>query len=81
MTLIHEIDLAQWITGSDFRAATTAGVICDLRTAWTFKVGAKLADRLEVVGDRGSVGGRARQHMSVATGNAWKFRLWRRSIL
>jgi predicted dehydrogenase len=34
---------------------TTTGVICDLRTAWTFAVGDLPADRLEVVGDRGSV--------------------------
>jgi predicted dehydrogenase len=74
MTLIHDIDLAQWIAGSDFRsvlshrsagpgfrsmtavrATTATGVICDLRTAWTFKEGDLPEDRLEVVGDRGSV--------------------------
>jgi len=74
MTLIHDIDLAQWITGSDFRSVlarrsagvgfrsmtaasvTTAnGVICDLRTAWTHPTGDLPPDRLEVVGDRGSV--------------------------
>jgi predicted dehydrogenase len=74
MTLIHDIDLAQWVTGSDFRsvlarrtagpgfrsmtaatATTATGVICDLRTAWTFKDGDLPPDRLEVVGDRGSV--------------------------
>jgi predicted dehydrogenase len=74
MTLIHDIDLAQWITDSDFhsvlahrsgapgfrsitavRATTTTGVVCDLRTAWTFPEGRLPADRLEVVGDRGSV--------------------------
>jgi predicted dehydrogenase len=74
MTLIHDIDLAQWITGSDFRsglahrsggpgyrsmtavsATSVTGVACDLRTAWTF-AGADLPpDRVEVVGDRGSV--------------------------
>jgi predicted dehydrogenase len=74
MTLVHDIDLAQWITGSSFRsvqarrsggpgfrsmttisATTATGVICELRTAWTF-VGAQApADRLEVVGTRGSV--------------------------
>jgi predicted dehydrogenase len=55
MTLIHDIDIAQWVTGSDFHsivarrsegvgyrsmttvsATTATGVICDLRTAWTF---------------------------------------------
>jgi predicted dehydrogenase len=74
MTLIHDIDLAQWITGSDFRsvltrrsrgvgyrsmtavsATTVTGVICDLRTAWTFAAGNSPPDRLEVVGDHGSI--------------------------
>jgi predicted dehydrogenase len=74
MTLIHDIDLAQWVTGSDFRsviahrsgsagfrsitaasAITANGVVCDLRTAWTFRDGDLPPDRLEVVGDRGSV--------------------------
>jgi predicted dehydrogenase len=74
MTLIHDIDLAQWITGSDFRSAltrrsgglgyrsmtavsatTVTGVTCDLRTAWTFAGGDLPPDRVEVVGDRGSV--------------------------
>jgi predicted dehydrogenase len=74
MTLIHDVDLAQWVTGSDFRsvlarrsggagyrsmtavcATTTRGVTCDLRTAWTFAEGDLPHDRLEVVGDRGSV--------------------------
>jgi predicted dehydrogenase len=45
----------------DFRSmtaatcVTTTGVICDLRTAWTFAAGILPADRLEVVGDRGSL--------------------------
>ncbi len=74
MTLIHDIDLAQWVAGSDFRsvlarrsegpgcrtmtavsATTAAGIICDLRTAWTFPDGNLPPDRIEVVGDRGSV--------------------------
>jgi predicted dehydrogenase len=74
MTLIHDIDIAQWVTGSDFHsivarrsegvgcrsmtavsATTAAGVICDLRTAWTFTNGEAPPDRVEVVGDRGSV--------------------------
>jgi predicted dehydrogenase len=46
---------------ADFRSMTAAtcvtntGVICDLRTAWTFAAGDLPADRLEVVGERGSV--------------------------
>jgi predicted dehydrogenase len=74
MTLIHDIDIAQWVTGSDFHsvvgrrsegvgyrsmtavsATTATGVICDLRTAWTFTKGEAPPDRVEVVGDRGSV--------------------------
>ena len=74
MTLIHDVDLAQWVTRSAFRsvlarrsagagarsmtavsATTVSGAACDLRTAWTFADGALPPDRLEVVGDRGSV--------------------------
>jgi predicted dehydrogenase len=74
MTLIHDIDIAQWVTGSDFHsivgrrservgyrsmtavsATTATGVICDLRTAWTFAGEDLPPDRVEVVGDRGSV--------------------------
>jgi len=74
MTLIHDIDLAQWVTSSDFRsvlarrsegpgyrsmtavsATSATGVICDLRTAWTFPDGDLPPDRVEVVGDCGSV--------------------------
>jgi predicted dehydrogenase len=74
MTLIHDIDLAQWVTRSQFRsvharrsagigfrsltaisATTATGVICDLRTAWTFAAGDLPPDRLEVVGEGGSV--------------------------
>ena len=74
MTLIHDIDIAQWVTGSDFHsivarrsegvgyrsmtavsATTATGVICDLRTAWTFTDGDLPPDRVEVVGNRGSV--------------------------
>jgi predicted dehydrogenase len=74
MTLIHDIDLALWVTGSDFRtvlarrsgglgyrsmtavmATTVRGVTCDLRTAWTFADGHLPPDRLEAVGDGGSV--------------------------
>ena len=74
MTLIHDIDLAQWIANSDFHsivarrskgvgsrsltavsATTATGVICDLRTAWTFTDGDVPPDCVEVVGDRGSV--------------------------
>jgi predicted dehydrogenase len=74
MTLIHDIDIAQWVTGSDFHsivarrsegvgyrsmtavsATSATGVICDLRTAWTFSDGEAPPDRVEVVGNRGSV--------------------------
>jgi predicted dehydrogenase len=74
MTLIHDIDIAQWITNSDFHsvvarrsegvgyrsmtavsATTATGVICDLRTAWTFTDGDLPPDRVEVVGNCGSV--------------------------
>jgi predicted dehydrogenase len=34
---------------------TRSGVICDLRTAWTFPSGDLPVDRVEVVGERGSV--------------------------
>ena len=36
-------------------AISATGVICDLRTAWTFSDGDLPPDRVEVVGDRGSV--------------------------
>jgi predicted dehydrogenase len=36
-------------------ATTATGVICDLRTAWTFTDGEAPPDRVEVVGNRGSV--------------------------
>jgi predicted dehydrogenase len=74
MTLIHDIDLAQWVADSQFRsvlarrsagagfrsltaisAITATGAICDLRTAWTFTGGDLPPDRLEVVGEAGSV--------------------------
>ncbi len=73
MTLIHDVDLALWLTNTDFRsvlarrsgagcrsmtavsATTTNGVVCDLRTAWTFEDGDLPPDCLEVVGARGSV--------------------------
>jgi predicted dehydrogenase len=74
MTMIHDIDIAQWVTGSDFHsivarrsegvgyrsmtavsATSATGVICDLRSTWTFTDGELPPDRVEVVGDRGSV--------------------------
>ncbi|HET6156976.1 MAG TPA: Gfo/Idh/MocA family oxidoreductase [Dongiaceae bacterium] len=74
MTMIHDIDLALWVTQSPFRSArawrpdtggfrsitianavTTSGVSCDLRAAWTFVDGPLPPDRLEVVGERGSI--------------------------
>jgi predicted dehydrogenase len=72
-TLIHDIDIAQWIARSDFRsvlarrsgegyrsltaisATMATGVVCDLRSAWTFPGADLPPDCLEVVGDRGSV--------------------------
>jgi UDP-N-acetylglucosamine 3-dehydrogenase len=72
-TLIHDIDIAQWIARSDFHsvlarrsgegyrsltaisATTATGVVCDLRTAWTFPGADLPPDCLEAVGDRGSV--------------------------
>lgn len=36
-------------------AITDSGLICDLRTAWTFSAEGLPPDRIEVVGDRGSV--------------------------
>jgi predicted dehydrogenase len=74
MTLIHDIDLAQWVTEADFKtvhahraggpgfrsmttitATNSTGVVCDLRTCWTFSEGEAPPDLWEVVGDRGSV--------------------------
>ena len=74
MTLIHDIDLAVWLSpesfvsargsrtaGPGFRSLTTAdletasGIRCHLRTAWTFTEGDLPPDRLEVVGERGSL--------------------------
>jgi predicted dehydrogenase len=74
MTLVHDIDLAQWVTGAEFsearadrvggpgfrsmtalRATTSTGIVCELRTTWTFDVGEAPPDLLEAVGDRGSV--------------------------
>ncbi len=73
MTMIHDIDLALWITGAGVsqvralrrpagaqRALTTllaegeGGVVWQLATAWTFP-GKAPPDRLEVIGERGSV--------------------------
>jgi predicted dehydrogenase len=73
-TLIHDVDLAQWVTRSDFRAAlahrtgssgyrsmttvcatTVTGIVCQLRTAWTFTAGDLPPDRWEVAGNLGSV--------------------------
>src|SRR5262249_3954050 len=47
--------------GADYRsltavsATTATGVVCDLRTAWTFPGGELPPDRLEAVGEHGSV--------------------------
>jgi predicted dehydrogenase len=73
MTMIHDIDLAIWITGAEAvevlaarrpaatqRSETTVtardskGAVWRLATAWTFP-GAAPPDRIEVIGERGSV--------------------------
>jgi predicted dehydrogenase len=83
-TLVHDIDLACWIAGSEFRstlahrsggpgfrsitairAVTATGVVCDLRTAWTFASGVLPADRVEVVGDNGSAELVVGEHLGV----------------
>ena len=74
MTMIHDIDLALWITGAGvedvlaFRrpsgaqrsetlmtARGTRGGVWRLSTAWTFPVESCPPDRIEVIGERGSV--------------------------
>jgi predicted dehydrogenase len=73
-TLIHDIDLAVWLTGQEFATArchrtggpgfrsittvdleTTSGVLCHLRTTWTFDSGILPPDLVEVVCENGSV--------------------------
>lgn len=50
-----------WRCGGGFRSLTTAtavtesGVICELQTAWTFTPGEAPPDRVEVVGETGSI--------------------------
>ena len=74
MTMIHDIDLAHWITGANamdvlaFRrpagisrsettmtATDTGGAVWRLSTAWTFPQASCPPDRIEVIGERGSV--------------------------
>jgi predicted dehydrogenase len=73
MTMIHDIDLAVWITGATVNevfalrrpvgkqrsdtvmvAGNSKGAIWRLHTAWTFP-GEAPPDRIEVIGERGSV--------------------------
>ncbi len=74
MTMIHDIDLALWISGASpqtvlayrrpsgtSRSITLAtmskdaGPVWQLETAWTFPTKASPPDRIEVIGERGSV--------------------------
>jgi predicted dehydrogenase len=74
MTMIHDIDLALWITAAGIddvlalrrpagaqrsetlmTARGTHGVVWRLSTAWTFPVASCPPDRIEVIGERGSV--------------------------
>lgn len=75
MTMIHDIDLAIWITGATavdviahrrpaggaqrsetlVTATDTGGAIWRLATAWTFPEESCPPDRIEVIGERGSV--------------------------
>jgi len=74
MTMVHDIDLALWITGSTpdevlahrrptgtprsetlMMGASPGGAVWRLTTAWTFPSLAPPPDRIEVVGERGSV--------------------------
>jgi predicted dehydrogenase len=93
-TLIHDIDIAQWIASSDFRsviarrsgegyrsltaisATTATGVVCDLRSAWTFPGADLPPDCLEAVGDCGSVELTVRKFLRVyADGRCTRHRL------
>jgi predicted dehydrogenase len=74
MTMVHDIDLALWITGTVpdevlayrrpagvqrsetlMMGARTGGAVWRLTTAWTFPTPVPPPDRIEVVGERGSV--------------------------
>jgi predicted dehydrogenase len=74
MTMIHDIDLALWITGAGVRDVLAArhpaglsrsetlvlargarGAVWRLSTAWTFPIASCPPDRIEVMGERGSV--------------------------
>jgi predicted dehydrogenase len=74
MTMIHDIDLAIWITGATaagvvasrrpagiqrsetlMTAHDTGGAIWQLSTAWTFPASSCPPDRIEVIGELGSV--------------------------
>jgi predicted dehydrogenase len=89
MTMIHDIDLAVWLTGAAvaevlavrrpagtprsevmMTATDTKGAIWHLTTAWTFPTEETPPDRIEVIGERGSVeldvGGQIRQYGKVS---------------
>ena len=74
MTMVHDIDMALWITGGEIEtvfaarrpagtarsetlvtATDSAGAMWHISNAWTYPTVAAPADRLEVVGERGSV--------------------------
>jgi len=74
MTMVHDVDLALWITGAIpdevvahrrpagtprsetlMTGASLGGAVWRLTTAWTFPTTAPPADRIEVIGERGSV--------------------------
>jgi predicted dehydrogenase len=74
MTMVHDIDLALWLTGTIpgavlatrrpagisrsetlMTGTSASGAVWRLATAWTFPTEAPPADRIEVVGERGSV--------------------------
>lgn len=74
MTMIHDIDLALWITGAGIEdvlalrnpagasrsetimtARGVRGAVWRLATAWTFPIQSCPPDRIEVIGERGSI--------------------------
>jgi predicted dehydrogenase len=63
-------------TSGGFRSMTVAtcvtqsGIVCDLRTAWTFASGDLPADRVEIVGGQGSVELEPGRGLSLFSGGA-----------
>lgn len=74
LTMIHDIDLALWISGEPpervwaartsspprhgetrMSGVTASGAIWTLSTAWTFDTAATPPDRIEIMGERGSI--------------------------